>query len=295
MAIITLAELQSYQLPIDLSGYTPTQLAEKIREATAWIEGESRKGGFELRRIIDRVYGTGTNKLFTNFRPVNQLNMINLVFPPNSGNVNLPGPNLVPIDPNRIVVDHDTGELINWSPFMFQTFGYLTVFPREVPINIDMLVGYVSTATTNNISAGDRLIPVQSASGFYYGQTCRFYDAGIDEQVLMLGSTASGGVQYAIALDPLQFNHAVGTAFGDMPQPIKMAAAYVVCDFCLRELNPEDLETLELDKLKKGYAKHNRPVGGVNLDNDFIFEEERPLLKEARRMLMKYYTDRGVW
>ena len=295
MAIITLAELQSYTLPIDLSGYTPTQLQEKIREATAWIDGEARKGGFELRRIIDRVYGTGSNKLFTNFRPVNTLNMINLVFPPNSGNVNLPGANLVPIDPNRIVVDHETGELINWSPFMFQTFGYLTVFPREVPVNIDMLVGYVNTATTSTVNAGATLIPVVSASGFYYGQTARFYDAGVDEQVLMLGSTASGGVQYAVSLDPLRYSHATGVAVGDMPQPIKMACAYVVCDFCLRELNPEDLEAVDLDKLKKSYSKHNRPVGGVNVDNNFIFEEERPLLKEARRMLMAYYTDRGVW
>ena len=294
MAILTVEELQSYSLPVDLSGYSAVELDEKIREATAWINGECRvSGGFEMHRVLDRVRGNATNQLRTTYYPIKQLNGIYIVFPSNSGqNVNLPGQNQVPIDPSRVVVDYEAGTIDNWSPFVFQTIGYMTVFPERVPINIDYYTGYVNAVTTTTLPAGATVIPVQSASAFHYGQVMQFYDAG-DEQVFVQSVTNDHGVQ-CVLTDPTQYAHALGAVFGDFPPEVKLACAYVVCDFALRELNPEDLQTLKLDKFQKDYQRHIRPTAAAT-DNSFIFEEERPFLKEARRLLAHYYHDRGLF
>lgn len=296
MATISLQELQSYNLPIDLSGYTPNDLNQLILQATAWVNGECRHyKGFEAHRVIDRVYGRGNNNLFTSFYPILALNKINIVFPANQGNVNLPGPNQVPIDPNRVIVDHNAGIIKNWSPFVFQTIGYMTVFPDGVPMDVDYYTGYVNTVITSSIPAGLTLIPVQNASTFYYGQTIRFYEAGLDEQVVTTGGTQIGGVQYAVLSDPTQFPHTNGVSIGDLPPEVKLATAFVVCDFAVRQLNPEGLQHLKLDKFEKTYQRQVTVRSKASGMDGPQIETEREYIKEARRLLEHYYTDRGIF
>lgn len=296
MAILSVADLEAMNLPLDLSGYTPNQLASLIDQAEAWVNGEARHAqGFSAHRIIDRVYGTGTNKLKTTYYPVCALNSIAIIFPPNVGsNVNLPGPNQVPIDPSRVVIDHEAGMLYNWSPFVFQTIGYMTVFPEHVPINVDYYTGYVATQTTTTLAAGSTFIPVQSASCFYWSQAIRIDDPIQPEWVTVQGATTIGSVQTVVTNDPLQYSHPFSTTVGDMPTQIRQAVAFIVCDYAIRSLNPEDLQILKIDKVQKTYATKVRPVAGAT-GNSFIFEQEREFIKEARRMLEHFYSDRGIF
>lgn len=298
MTILTPQDFQGMRLPVNLSDYNPNDLVYLIRQAEAWVNGEARYArGFEAHRVVDRIYGTGTNHLFTNFYPVLNLNAVDLVFPPNTGNnVNLPGPSTVPIDPTRIIIDHQTGELINWSPFVFQTIGYMTVFPDGVPINVDYYAGYVAVATASTVLAGTNLIPVTNNSYFYYGQVCQFYDAVNPEYITIQGTTTQGGVPIAIAQETTQFQHLVQTSFGDMPPEVRLATAYVVCDFALFEANPEDLDSLRVDKITKTYGRSmpsRAAQQGSNPDSEPI-DLERPLIREARRLLSHYRTDRGI-
>lgn len=296
MTILSLQELNTMHLPVDLSGYDPNTLSQSLRQAEAWVNGEARwASGFEAHRVIDRKYGTGTNVIFSTYYPVCVLNAISIVFPPNTGqNVNLPGPNIVPIDPNRVVIDHDTGQMVNWSPFIFQTLGYMTVFPEGVPINLDYYTGYVSTVTSSAIQAAVTLIPVANASCFFYGQTIRFYEPTTPEYLNVQATTTYGGVQYVITQQPTLYAHNAQVSIGDMPPEIRTAVAYVVCDFALRELNPENLRRITFDKVTKEYqadlpVRSKEPtVGGP------LIELERPMIKEARRLLEHYYQDRGV-
>lgn len=296
MTILTPQDLSTMHLPVDLSGYNAAELSKQLLQAEAWVNGEARHAsGFEAHRILDRRIGTGTNVIFSTYYPVCVLNAINLVFPPNTGyNVNLPGPNIVPIDPNRVVIDHQTGELINWSPFVFQTIGYMTVFPDGVPIDLDYYTGYVSTVTLSSVPAGSTLIPVTNASCFYYNQTIKFYEPGADEFLNVQSTTAYGGIQYVITQQPTLYAHNAQMTVGDMPPEIRSAVAYVTCDFALRELNPEHLVEFAVDKVHKTYqrdlpVRSKEPTQGAPL-----IEMERPLIKEARRMLEHYYSDRGV-
>lgn len=296
MTLLTVQDLTTMHLPIDLSGYNTTALAEQLSQAEAWVNGEARHAsGFEAHRIIDRLYGTGTNQLFTTFYPVCALNAISIVFPPNSGyNVNLPGPNIVPIDPSRVVIDHQAGILINWSPFVFQTIGYMTVFPEGVPIDVDYYTGFVSTAVTSTVPAGATSIPVTNASCFYYNQQVRFYEAPFGEFLTVQSTTTYGGTQYVLTQQPTAYTHSASVTFGDVPNEIRSAVAYVVCDFALRELNPENLVDIKVDKLEKQWqrdlpVRSKEPTQGAPL-----IEMERPFIKEARRLLEHYYSDRGV-
>lgn len=282
-------------LPIDLTGYDPVNLQNMLRQAEAWVNGEARHAnGFEAHRVVDRLFGTGTNVLITNYFPVCTLNSIQLIFPANQGNVNLPGSNQVPIDPSRVVIDHGAGILTNWSPFIFQTLGYQTVFPERVPINVDYLTGYVSTVTTTAVGAGTTYIPVVNASAFYYNQSIRFYDANAPEFVTVLGTTAQAGVQAVVLQDALLFAHPSGSNVGDMPPEVRLATAFVVCDFALRELNPENLYRLKEGNVEKQYQRDLPVRGKSNSINGPVIETERPMIKEARRLLEHYYTDRGV-
>lgn len=284
------------RLPVDLSGYTPTDLNSMLRQAEAWVNGEARHArGFEAHRVVDRVMGTGTNKLRTNYYPVCVLNGIQLIFPANTGNVNLPGANQVPIDPSRVVIDHDAGILYNWSPFVFQTIGYMTVFPEGVPINVDYYTGYISTYTTSAMAAGATVIPVTNNSCFYFGQTIRFYEPAAPEFITVQGTTAIGANYFVITQEPTQYAHANNMNIGDMPPEIRLATAFVVCDFALRELNPENLLGLKMGNIHKEYQRE-LPVRAkaTNVVTGPQIETERPFIKEARRLLEHYYTDRGI-
>lgn len=296
MAILSVADLEAMNLPIDLSGYTPQQLASLIDQAENWVNGEARHAqGFSAHRVIDRVYGTGTNKLKTTYYPICTLNSIAIIFPPNTGsNVNLPGPNQVPIDPSRVVIDHEAGMVYNWSPFVFQTIGYMTVFPEHVPINVDYYTGYVASQTMSTLAAGATLIPVNNASCFYWSQAIRLDDPVQSEWVTVQGTTTVAGVPLVVTNDPLQYSHPVSTTIGDMPVAIRQAVAFIICDMALRSLNPEDLQILKIDKVQKTYATKVRPVAGAT-GNSFIFEQEREFVKEARRMLEHFYSDRGIF
>lgn len=295
MAILNTADLLAMSLPVNLSGYDPIILAAKIREAEAWVNGEARHAnGFEAHRVIDRVFGTGTNKLRTSFYPILQLNSINLIFPANQGNVNLPGGNQVPIDPTRVVIDHQAGLLENWSPFVFQTIGYLTVFPEHVPINIDYYTGFVSEQTPVGITSGTTYIQVTNASCMYYGQTLRVFDPLQPEFLTVVGTTSQAGVQAVVTWDPPQYNHVAGTTVGDIPPEVRQAVGYVVADFALRELNPEDLYQFKEGDIVKEYQRALPVRSKMVTDQGPVIETERPLIKEARRLLEHWYSDRGV-
>jgi hypothetical protein len=295
VAIISLQELQSFNLPVDLSGYQPSELNALILQASSWVNGECRHyKGFESHRVVDRVYGRGTNVLFTTYFPILALNTVKLIFPPNAGNVNLPGPNQVPIDPSRVIIDHQAGVLKNWSPFVFQTIGYMTVFPDDVPIDIDYYTGYVNSVTSTVVQAGSVLVPVNNASTFFYGQTIRFYEAGVDEQVLCVGATVQGGSQFVMIDSPTQYVHQQGVSFGDMPPEVKLACAYVVCDMAITQLNPENLAGIKIDKISKTYQRELTVRSKMDLVGGPQIETERQFIKEARRLLEHYYTDRGI-
>lgn len=293
--ILGLQELNTMNLPVDLSGYDPYTLSNMLHQAESWVNGEARhKYGFTQSRVVDRVYGTGTNKLRSTYYPILTLNSIQIIFPPNAGNVNLPGPNQVPIDPSRVVIDYEAGLFYNWSPFVFQTIGYMTVFPQGVPVNLDYYQGYIATTTTSSVPAGATLVPVVNASCFHNAQTVRFYEDTAKEFVTVTGATSINGVPLVVLQDPLQNAHASGVTFGDMPEEVRLAQAFVVCDLAIRALNPEDLVSLQVDKIKKTYMSRTRPVAGAS-DNGFIFEEEREFIKEARRLLEHFHTDRGIF
>jgi hypothetical protein len=294
--ILNTNDLLAMSLPADLSGYDPLVLAAKLQQAEAWVNAEARyQNGFAAHRIVDRVFGTGTNKLMTTFYPVLQLNSIHLIFPANQGNVNLPGGNQVPIDPSRVVIDHQAGLLENWSPFVFQTIGYLTVFPEHVPINIDYYTGYIAEQATTGISAGATYIPVTNASCYYYGQSLRVYDPLVPEFLTVMGTTTQGSVQAVVVQDAPQFNHAVGTTLGDMPSEVRLATALVACDYALRELNPEDLMTLKEGDITKTYQGDVRSRSLRPSETDPALEVDRELIMEARRLLRHYHADRGVF
>lgn len=293
--ILGLQELDTMNLPVDLSNYDPFSLNSMLHQAETWVNGEARhKHGFTQSRVVDRVYGTGTNKLRSTYYPILTLNSIQIIFPPNAGNVNLPGPNQVPIDPSRVVIDYEAGLFYNWSPFVFQTIGYMTVFPEGVPINLDYYQGYIATTTTSAVRAGDTLVPVVNASCFHNAQTVRFYEDQAKEFITVVGATNGGGVPLVVLQDPLQNAHASGVTFGDMPEEIRQAQAYIVCDQAMRALNPEDLVSLQVDKVKKSYPLRTRPVAGQS-DNSFLFEQEREFVKEARRLLEHFHSDRGIF
>lgn len=297
MAIITLQELQQYNLPVDLSGFSPDELNQLIQQATAWCNGECRHyKGFEAHRVRDRVYGRGTNVLATTYYPVLALNAVQIIFPPNTGsNVNLPGPNQVPIDPSRVIIDNQAGILKNWSPFVFQVIGYMTVFPDGVPVDIDYYTGYNNTILTTLVSAGSTLVPVTNASTFYFGETVRFYERGNDEQVLCVGTTMFGGQQYVLSDAPTQYTHQAGVTFGDLPPEVKLACAFVVCDMAILQLNPEGLQSLKIDKIEKAYQRELTVRAKMPSESGPQIETERPFIKEARRLLEHYYTDRGIF
>jgi hypothetical protein len=294
--ILNTQDLLAMSLPVDVSGYDVQTLANKLREAEAWVNGEARyQNGFEAHRQIDRVFGTGTNKLRTNFYPILQLNSVNLIFPANQGNVNLPGANTVPIDPTRVVIDHGAGLLENWSPFVFQTIGYLTVFPEHVPINIDYYTGYVAEQSTSSLSVGQMVVPMTNVSCFYYGQNIRVFDALNPEMVTVQSITTQAGAQWVVLNDPLRYTHPTATTIGDMPAEVRLAVAYVLCDFALVELNPENLYRLKEGNVEKQYQRELPVRSKLITETGPVIETERPLIKEARRLLEHFYSDRGIW
>lgn len=293
--ILNTNDLLAMSLPIDLSKYDPSVLTAKLQLAEAWVNAEARAPhGFASRRIVDRVFGTGTNKLRATYYPILQLNSVTLIFPANQGNVNLPGGNQVPIDPSRVVIDHQAGLLENWSPFVFQTIGYMTVFPEHVPINIDYYTGYIAEQAQVGITAGTTYIQVTNASCYYYGQPVQVYDNTLPEYLTVLGSTQQGGISAVVVQDAPLFNHAAGTTVGDMPAAVRLATALVVCDFCLRELNPEDLMTLKEGDIQKTYQGDIRSRSLRPTEEDPALETERELIQEARRLLRPYHANRGV-
>lgn len=300
MTILALQDLNTMRLPVDLSGYDPVVLNNLLRQAEDWVNGEARHAnGFSAHRVVDRLFGTGTNVILTNFYPVCTLNAIQLIFPANQGNVNLPGSNQVPISPDRVVIDHQAGILTNWSPFIFQTLGYQTVFPEHVPINVDYYTGYVSTITTTVVPQNATYIPVVNASAFYYNQTVKFYDANFPEFVTVLGTTCPDGINQAVVLqDPVQAQagHPSGSNVGDMPPEVRLATAHIVSYFAVRELNPENLYRLKIGDVEKQYQRE-LPVRGKQgsiTGGTPAVETEHWLVKEARRELEHYYTDRGI-
>jgi hypothetical protein len=54
----------------------------------------------------------------------------------------LPGSSAVAIPTGQLVVDAAKGEVINYTPLMFQNLGYATIFPRAVPLLLRYTYGY---------------------------------------------------------------------------------------------------------------------------------------------------------
>lgn len=57
-------------------------------------------------------------------------------------NIVLPGSAVYAIPTGQLIVDADKGELLNYTPLMFQNLGYATIFPRELPILVRYTHGY---------------------------------------------------------------------------------------------------------------------------------------------------------
>ena len=64
---------------------------------------------------------------------VNTLDLVSIV---------LPGQALFPIPLTQLVVDAQKGEIINYTPLMFQNLGYATIFPAMLPLLVRYTFGF---------------------------------------------------------------------------------------------------------------------------------------------------------
>jgi hypothetical protein len=55
----------------------------------------------------------------------------------------LPGQQYVPLPLTQFVVDAQKGEIINYTPLMFQLLGYATIFPAMLPLTVRHSYGYL--------------------------------------------------------------------------------------------------------------------------------------------------------
>ena len=135
---ITPADFQSMPLDFDLSNYSTPQIQDILVRASGAVNAYLRRNLLANERTV-RFYGSGTNALELDDRPIIYVRKIQFVQPGSSGYI-------LPVQ--YVLVDALKGELVLYSPLELQGIGEFAIFPRGLPMDVTYGVGYGYDATT---------------------------------------------------------------------------------------------------------------------------------------------------
>lgn len=91
---------------------------------------------FQLKRRVEMQYGNNGNILMLRNYPVQQVNNVRII---------MPGSLAFNIPVSQLLVQPEIGKIVNFTPLMFQMYGYTAVFPLDIPIQIDYSYGPYDT------------------------------------------------------------------------------------------------------------------------------------------------------
>jgi hypothetical protein len=130
---LPVATFQAQPNDYDLSSYTNAQLQDLLVRASGVVDSYLRKT-YLATEITERLEGDGSNRIHLGRYPIIYVRSIQFVLPGMAGFG-------VPI--SQLLVDIDKfGEIINYTPLIFQGLGEVTIFPRGVPVDICYAYGY---------------------------------------------------------------------------------------------------------------------------------------------------------
>lgn len=178
----------------------------------------------EATHAVETLCGTGTNVLQSRYWPICSVAHIYIVSP------GTPAVNLTDVwNGNSVVVTYETGQLLNYNPFAFQAVGYLTLFPRGAPVQLDYVYGYAMANITANAALGATSLTVDNPLGFRPGADYRIWD-GASSEVVTTANTYVAGANPVTLAAATKYAHNTATcqAVSDMPPALVRAARRIV-------------------------------------------------------------------
>lgn len=228
---------------VNWDDYTNAQLASLLLEVQGDIQA-ALGWRIEATHSLETTYGTGTNRLRSRYYPICYTNHIYLVYPGTSTQQNVDVYNV-----NQVVTFPSLGEYLNYNPFIYQTSGYLTIFPSGTPIQIDYVYGYPMTTLTANLTAGvSSSLSVGSGLGFGNSADYFILDGANTEVVTTApaapaspgGPTYVAGANPVVLTAPVQYSHTstATLAVTNLPQSVISVICRLVENRLLGKDNP---------------------------------------------------------
>jgi hypothetical protein len=129
---LSVNQFKSQANDYSLTAYTDAQLQDLLVRASGRVDAILRRS-FQPQRQTIRYLGDGSNILMLRERPIIYVSRIQFVLP---GMVGFS----VPV--NQMLIDYQQGEVLEYTPLMFQGLGYASIFPRNMPIDVTLAWGY---------------------------------------------------------------------------------------------------------------------------------------------------------
>lgn len=129
---ITTEQFRAMPLDYDLSSYTDPQIQDILNRASGAADALMRRSLLARERTM-RYIGDGTNKLELRENPLLYVKRIQIVIP---GSI---GP-LIPLD--QILIDYQSGSVLQYTPLLWEGQGYFARFPDDIPVDVTLAYGY---------------------------------------------------------------------------------------------------------------------------------------------------------
>lgn len=173
---ITSNQFRSMANDYDLSSYTDSQLQDMLNRASGQADALMRRSLLAQERTR-RYIGNGTNRLDLKFNPLLYVKRLQIVIPGISGPI-------IPID--QLLVDYESGEILEYTPLTFEGQGYFSRFPNDIPVDVTLAYGYgygvVKAPTWTYVDQG-----VQPGQGLAPGS----YDIAVTSKTMYGETTAT--------------------------------------------------------------------------------------------------------
>ena len=142
---VTVAQFRAMASDYDLTLYTDAQILDIVTRASGTADGLMRKSYLAQERTI-RYMGDGSNKLNLYERPLLYIKRCQIIVPGTSGLQ-------IPVD--QLLIDYDSGSVLEYTPLLYQGQGYFARFPENVPVDFTIAYGYGLAALAPSISSVD--------------------------------------------------------------------------------------------------------------------------------------------
>lgn len=119
----------------DLTPYTDVQLLDILTRASGHADAIMRRSLLLQEKIV-RYEGDGTNRLELHESPLAYIKRIEVVVTGQSGTA-------VPLD--QVLIDFRSGDIREYTPLLLVGVGFFDRFPRGIPVDVTMGVGYGMT------------------------------------------------------------------------------------------------------------------------------------------------------